>query len=128
MRKRFLFLVFGSFPFYDSVPRESLFDTDILQHSHSVLKFSTRSVTINFFNWLERKNKRNEKMHRIVEGLRTGRFVTITNLTPHSCGCAESLSGKFFLQGFTPHISKVRKLLVSVDIGQHNALEISSIF
>ena len=36
-------------------------------------------------------------------------------------------AGKFFrqnnLQGLTPLVSKVNKLLVSLDIGQHNAIE-----
>ena len=34
----------------DSVPRPSFFDTNILQHVFSDLKFSTRSVTVGIFN------------------------------------------------------------------------------
>ena len=34
----------------DSVPRPSFFDTDILQHILSDLKFSTRTVTVDIFN------------------------------------------------------------------------------
>ena len=43
MREKILFYVFGSFLFRECVPRPSLFDTDIL-------KFSTRSITVNFFS------------------------------------------------------------------------------
>ena len=31
------------------------------------------------------------------------------------------------MQSLTPRVSKVRKLLVSLDIGQHNALEIFAV-
>ena len=40
IRKSFLFLAFGSFPFPEFVLRPSVFDTIILQHSLSDLKFS----------------------------------------------------------------------------------------
>ena len=68
----------------------------------------------------------NEK--EVVEGLGTGLFVTIryhglcVNSTPHSYGCAKILVGRFFLimQNLTPRVSEVRKLLVSLDIGQHS--------
>ena len=46
----------------DSVSRTSFFDADILQHILSDLKFSTRSVIVDIFNWLERKNVLSEKM------------------------------------------------------------------
>ena len=34
---------------------------------------------------------------KVVQGLRTGSFVTVTNLAPQSCGYREILPGKFFL-------------------------------
>ena len=44
--------------------RPSLFDTDILQHTVSDLKFSTRSVPVDIFNKLKRKNFLPKKMQR----------------------------------------------------------------
>ena len=44
--------------------RPSLFDTDILQHTVSDLKFSTRSVPVDISNQLKRKNVLPKKMQR----------------------------------------------------------------
>ena len=43
-----------------------------------------------------------EDAKKVVEGLGTGWFITVTNLAPPSCDCAKTLSGHFFLimQGF----------------------------
>ena len=38
-----------------------------------------------------------ENTKKLGEGLGIGSFVTVTTLTPHSCGCGEILPGKFFL-------------------------------
>ena len=37
----------------------------------------------------------NEK--EVVEGLGSGSFVSLTNLSPDFCGCGEVLPGNFFL-------------------------------
>ena len=38
-----------------------------------------------------------ENAKKVVEGLGTDLFVTVTNVTPYSCDCREILLGKFFL-------------------------------
>ena len=83
MRKRFLFLAFGSFPFWECVPRVGLSDTDIWKHSLSDLKFTTRSVTLDIFNQLKKNVLPEKNAKGVVEGLGTGSFVTVTNLDPH---------------------------------------------
>ena len=38
-----------------------------------------------------------ENAKKVVEGLGTGSFVTVNDLTPRSCGCGKIPPGKFFL-------------------------------
>ena len=48
--------------------------------------------------WLVEKKKKcfsQENAKKVVEGLGTGSFVTVNNVTPHSCGCGEMLPGNF---------------------------------
>ena len=65
----------------------------------------------------------------LVEGLGTRLFITVTKHAPHYCGWRKILARNFFLimQGLTPLATEVRKLLVSLDIGRHNALEIFAV-
>ena len=54
--KVFIFLRFCSFPFGKCIPLPSLSDIGILGDSVLDLKISTRSVTIDSFNWLRRNS------------------------------------------------------------------------
>ena len=60
----FIFLCFASFPFCKCIPLLSLFDINILQDGVRDLKISTRSVTVNTFNWLRRKKILPENMDK----------------------------------------------------------------
>ena len=76
----------------------NFFDTNIFQHIVLDLKFSTRSVSEDISNQLKRKKCfARENAKKVVEGLGIGPFVTVTNLTPHSCSCGEILPEKLFL-------------------------------
>ena len=44
-----------------------------------------------------KKSFAQENAKKVVERLGTGLFDTVTNVTPHSCGCGEILLGNFFL-------------------------------
>ena len=51
-----------------------------------------------YFQLVEKKKCfAQENAKKVVEGLGTGLFVAVTNVTPHSCGCSEILPGKFIL-------------------------------
>ena len=70
MRKGFYFLAFlGLFPFRRCIPLSSLCDIDILRDSVSDLKNSTRSVTVDIFNWFKRKNVLLENMDKKQMGV-----------------------------------------------------------
>ena len=106
----------------DSVPRTSFFDTDILQHILSDLKFS-RLVIVDILVGKEKCSVW-ENTNEVIEDLGTGSFVTVTNLASHSCGCEEIFPRKFLLitcrvwrgQFDATCKSQVRKRLVSLGI------------
>ena len=107
MRKRFFFHAFGSFPFPECVPRPSVFDIDILQHSLSDLKFSRfKDLKIGnrwYFQLVEKKKCFAwENAKKVIEGLGTGWFITVTNLAPSSSDSAKTLTGNvsLIMQGF----------------------------
>ena len=73
VEKVFVFLHLGSFPLRKSIAHLSLFDIDILQHSVSDLKFSIRSIFVDIFKSLKRKNILPENMEKeVVVCLGTG--------------------------------------------------------
>ena len=75
-------------------PLPSLTDIHILRDSVPDLNISSRSVTVNTFNWLERIFSPQE----VGGGLATGWFVTVANFAPHIFGrnsCGKILEGKF---------------------------------
>ena len=81
--------------------------------------------------WQE-KNLATENAKEVGGSLVTGWFVTVTNFAPYACGgklFKENSWGKTFLTipDFSLLVSKVSKLLVPQDIGQHNALEFFAI-
>ena len=74
-----------------------------------------------------KKSFAQENAKKVVEGLGTGLFDTVTNVTPHSCGCGEILLGNFFLitcRVGTTFKRSEKTFSVSRYIGQHNAMEI----
>ena len=110
------------------VPLPSLSDIDILWDSVLDLQISTRSVTVNTFNWLRRNFFWPEELSG---GLATGWFVIVTNSAPHF------FVGKFLRESTWLKIFQCRdvmqrarqqeRLLVSLDISQHNALVIFTV-
>ena len=78
--KIFIFSGFCSFPFRKCIPFPSLFDIRILRDSIPDLNISTRSVTVNPFNWLKRFFFLPEE---VDGGVATGWFVTVANFAPH---------------------------------------------
>ena len=122
MWKRFLFFAFGSLPFrtvsiaYTSKPfRYRYFAAYCFG-----FKVFNQIGTRRYFQLVENiKCFAQENAKEVVEGLGTGSFVTVTNVTPHSCSYEENSSGKIFsnnLQGLTPRVSKEKKLLLSLSI------------
>ena len=78
--------------------------------------------TRRYFQLVEKKKCfPRESAKNVVEGLGTGSFVTVTNLTPHSCGCGEILPGKFFLK--TWRVWSEKTFSLPRYIGQHNAMQ-----
>ena len=93
-RKVFIFSGFCSFLFCKCKPLPSLTDIHILRDSVPDLNISSRSVTVNTFNWLERIFSPEE----VGGGLATGWFVSVANFAPHIFGrnsCGKILEGKF---------------------------------
>ena len=77
--KVFIFSRFCSFPFRKCIPLPSLSDIHILRDNVPDLNISTRSVTVDTFNWLKRIFLPEE----IGGGLATGWLVTVPNFAPH---------------------------------------------
>ena len=98
MRKKFLFLAFGSFPIRECVHVQAFSIPIFCSISFFGFKVFNQLGTRWYFQLVENKNCFSwETAKEVVEGLGTGSFVTVTNLAPYSCGCGEILPRKFFL-------------------------------
>ena len=98
MRKRFLFLAFGSFTFRECVHVQAFSIAIFFAAYPFGFKAFNQIGTRWYFQLVENKKYfALETAKEVDEGLGTGSFVTVTNLAPHSCGCVEVLLGKFFL-------------------------------
>ena len=89
MRKRFLFVAFGSSRFvsaYSSKPFRYRYSA---AYPFGFKVFNQTVENKKCFGW--------ETPKEVDEGLGTGSWVTVTNLAPHPCGCGEILPGKSFL-------------------------------